>query len=91
MKGTADIFAARGDVWNARNPQVHAGRAFRRRSAFHGGGREPHDEIEGYDDPAGGPRAAIRKRAFDEPLGRVPDPEARLRCNRVREALSRVR
>lgn len=65
---TAELFAARGDEWNARNEQNPADRrGWKRRTAFHGGGREARDEIDGYEPVAASPRAAIRKREFVEP------------------------
>jgi len=90
----AEQFAARGDEWNARNDQHPAGRrGWKRRSAFHGGGRELYDEIDGYDEPTGGPRAAIRKREFVEPNppSVQADPEARRRANAQLRARAQVR
>lgn len=69
----ADAWEARGDRWNARNDQVHAQ-----------ADRRPND-VEGYDEPTCGPRAAIHKQAPVElPIGTTAD--ARLRANRLRRA-----
>lgn len=91
----AEQFAAIGDEWNARNDQHHASRrGWKRRPAFHGGGREFYDEVEGYDEPASGPRAAIRKREFIEPNPprfAASDPDARRRANDAMRARAQIK
>ena len=80
---TAELFAARGDEWNRPNFQHHAAKEdFVRRVQPDGTVvlRDRRD-IDGYDEPTCGPRAAIRKREIPSEPRRVLDPSARLRAN----------
>lgn len=74
----ADIFEAKGDLWNARNEQVHA--QGDRRSEF----------VEGYDEPTGGPRARIRKPEIEYER-RPLDGTARRRAEATRRALASIK
>jgi hypothetical protein len=84
IKTCAQIFAERGDQWNARNEQ-HNAAPILRTIERHGRivGHELDWEVEGYVPVASGPRAAIHKTLPYEP-GRKLDPRLRLEVNKVR-------
>lgn len=97
IRTTPELFAMRGDQWNARNPQFSACNKGYVSRLHPDGTRERvfKDDVEGYDAPKNGPRAAIRKREFVEPNPglKVDLGEARRRCieartrNKIRKAL----